>query len=347
MRFTGISLALALGVTIFGGTAAQAASRPAYEAERQKHSIVKPISTEQLFAQLSAMPGQVVELTGTVNGLFSDGETRGYLLRLPDEQTVVVTTKADDPDVDVGNAVTVLARVPAAGAILEGMTAMRADGAAQGMAPQTPRDLTAEQAFVEGLMPVEFRPPQVFTKAPTQINDGGLTYSTDVPLAKQEYVIGLYADRIRQVNDNIDPELAQKIAFHILDKSERHGVDPRLVFALVAQESRFNPRAVSYAGAQGLGQLMPGTAAGLGVRNAFDVEDNLEGAIRYLSGQLNEFGKLSLALAAYNAGPGNVKRYGGVPPFRETQNYVRKIWDHYCKLSGLDPKTGQYIASAR
>ena len=99
----------------------------------------------------------------------------------------------------------------------------------------------------------------------------------------------------------------------------------RLFTALINQESRFNPRAVSPKGAQGLGQLMPATARGLGVQDPFDPAENLNGAARYLTKQLDTFGSVSLALAAYNAGPSRVEQYGGVPPFKETQNYVRII----------------------
>ena len=106
--------------------------------------------------------------------------------------------------------------------------------------------------------------------------------------------------------------------------AREEGVDPDLFLRLVQQESSFNPDAVSSAGAIGLGQLMPGTAADLGV-DPYDPEQNLRGSARYLRQQLDEFGDPQLALAAYNAGPGNVRKYGGIPPFRETQNYVAKI----------------------
>lgn len=143
-----------------------------------------------------------------------------------------------------------------------------------------------------------------------------------------------YTAKIRQVNRSVSNATAKKIAYAVLVKSPRFGVDPRLVFALIAQESRFNPRAVSPVGAQGLGQLMPGTAIQVGVRNAFDIYENVEGTVRYLAKQLQQFhGNMTYALAAYNAGPGNVMRYGGVPPFSETQNYIRLISTHYNKLT--------------
>ena len=108
--------------------------------------------------------------------------------------------------------------------------------------------------------------------------------------------------------------------------AQRHGVPQDLFLRLVQQESGWNPRARSHKGAMGLAQLMPQTARSLGVRDAYDPRQNLEGGARYLAMQYREFGSWRLALAAYNAGPGAVKRYGGVPPFRETRNYVRVIW---------------------
>jgi soluble lytic murein transglycosylase-like protein len=105
-----------------------------------------------------------------------------------------------------------------------------------------------------------------------------------------------------------------------------NGIDPALLKGLVSQESGFDPNARSGAGALGLTQLMPGTAASLGVTNPLDPAQSLQGGAKYLRQQLDRFGgDERLALAAYNAGPGAVARYGGVPPYSETQNYVNSV----------------------
>jgi soluble lytic murein transglycosylase-like protein len=112
--------------------------------------------------------------------------------------------------------------------------------------------------------------------------------------------------------------------------ARRHGLDPALVLAVVSVESAFKPQAVSTKGAQGLMQLMPRTAASLGVENAFDPEQNVDAGVRHLESLVRLYdGNLTRALAAYNAGQGAVAKHGGVPPYRETRAYVKKVLERY------------------
>ncbi|HSJ74357.1 MAG TPA: lytic transglycosylase domain-containing protein [Miltoncostaeaceae bacterium] len=129
------------------------------------------------------------------------------------------------------------------------------------------------------------------------------------------------------------PERGAAWAPAITAAAERHGLDPRLLAALVWAESGFDPGVESHAGALGLAQLMPGTAAGLGV-DPHDPAQNLEGGARYLRAQLDRFGSVELALAAYNAGPGRVVEAGGIPRIAETQAYVPRVLGYYDRLKG-------------
>ncbi len=116
----------------------------------------------------------------------------------------------------------------------------------------------------------------------------------------------------------------------VKEASEKYCIDSSLVKAVIKHESGFDPDAVSSAGAQGLMQLMPATAKILGVRDSFDIRENIFGGTQFLHDMLNSFnGDIRLALAAYNAGPATVRKYGGIPPYSETESYIERVMKDY------------------
>lgn len=175
------------------------------------------------------------------------------------------------------------------------------------------------------------RPPESAPNFAAAADDSGLSGAIGggpVPLDPTKNGLQMSLQRI-----------APKVAPHIRSLADqaatRHGVEPDLFAALIQAESGFNPTARSRAGAMGLTQLMPGTAEELGVNDPFDPVQNLNGGARYLRQMLDRFdGDLPRALAAYNAGPNAVDRHRGIPPYRETQNYVRRV------LANLEAQRG-------
>lgn len=172
--------------------------------------------------------------------------------------------------------------------------------------------------------PQKRQPPKVVSQAPTPSSSAPLP----VTGISRGHCGGLSQEQLER---KLEPHL-DSIRAH----ARRYGVDENLVRAVMKQESCFNPSAVSKAGAVGLMQLMPGTADMMGVDNAWDPHENIMGGVKYLSQMLQEFnGDKQLALAAYNAGPGAVRKYNGIPPYRETQTYVSRIMGEYNRLQGV------------
>lgn len=174
----------------------------------------------------------------------------------------------------------------------------------------------------------KLKPEQCPVNKNTEQNQSQLLTSDDL--------IRIYKNAIKSFNKKLTENQADTIARSILGFSYQYRVDPRLVCAVILAESNFKISATSSCGAQGLGQLMPGTAAGLGVNNAYNPIENIYGSVRYIRSMLERMSfDVNLALAAYNAGPGAVKKHGGIPPFKETQNYVRKVTSIYKQLCGV------------
>jgi soluble lytic murein transglycosylase-like protein len=157
--------------------------------------------------------------------------------------------------------------------------------------------------------------------------------------ARADDLSGVYARALRYFCPTLSVEQSRRLAVRAVAEADAFALDARLVVALVAVESSWNPTALSPAGARGLGQLMPQTARDLDV-DPSDPAANLHGSVRYLRRLLDRYSALSVqeryerALGAYNAGPGAVDRYGTVPPYPETQAYVRKVIGLWRRLSG-------------
>lgn len=152
----------------------------------------------------------------------------------------------------------------------------------------------------------------------------------------------------KTMNEVRNKKVSTEIFDAVMESSARHNLPPELVFSVIRQESCFKPDATSHCGASGLMQLMPETAADLGVQNRYDIRENIDGGCRYLREMLDRFdGRTDLALAAYNAGPNNVEKYNGIPPFEETQNYVHTILSNTDQFSGAAGMKAAYEALFR
>lgn len=170
------------------------------------------------------------------------------------------------------------------------------------------------------------------------IDENGVICYTDAPLGKKANKIhndnsGAPQEKIQSVrsgSSRLNSEGSSDYHSIVHEKAANYDMDPSLIKAVIKTESNWNNRAVSRAGAKGLMQLMPGTAMDMNVRNPFDPEENIEGGTKYLKFLLEKFnGDLTLALAAYNAGPTTVEKFGFVPPITETRQYVKKVLSLY------------------
>ena len=156
-------------------------------------------------------------------------------------------------------------------------------------------------------------------------------------------VISIYSNFIKNHNKHLTNDKSYEIAEAVIRWSLTYQIDARLVVAVLITESDFNPGCLSHAGAMGLGQLMNENCKEYGINNPYDTNQNLYGTVRQLREHLDRYPgadrnpqKLALALAAYNAGPGAVKKYGGIPPYRETQDYIKRIFTRYRQLTSAD-----------
>ena len=298
-----------------------------YNKKAAQLKAVDVVSGPQLEQALRADPIPVLQLSGVIQGLAVTGENRTIMLALIDDTTVVIESKGERPEVHTGARVRCL--VKAAGF----SRSSRLD-LLDITWDKTPVEVLAEAARAPLKIPV--RDKAELARAAAEMRRSQQVQNP-VPTRGGERAI-IVKRAISYLNPRLSGREIETIAESILTYSEKYGVDAYLVVAVIAAESRFNPNARSYKGAAGLGQLMPATAAAHGV-DPYDPVANLEVAIRIISRNIKQYkNDWNQALAAYNAGRGAVKRYGGVPPYRETRDYLWKIYEYWCWLNGEQPE---------
>ncbi len=311
------SLALATGV-------ASAQSLDEYLALRKKHGITQAVGVQALETFVGV---RTMEVKGVVKGALTIGERNVLMVERTDGDSLSIEAEFI-PEWLVGNSVPARLMLRAERTEEYAPMSSRLLGAAPDHSIARIEEEARRKAAAERAKRAAKKPP---SKASGK----------DWSLPTHE-VLPHYAAFIKGRNKRLSDSEAWKIAEGIVGFSIRYGVDARLILAMVLVESGFNPDATSRAGAMGLGQLMPGTARGMGITNAYDTMQNLYGTVRVIRGHVERyyaktksgFEALVLGLAAYNAGSGAVRRHNGVPPYRETQNYIRKVVDAYAKLIG-------------
>lgn len=313
-----------------------AQSLKTYLSLRKQYGIHQAVDT----AALETLVGsRVMELKGNVKGTFQVGDRFSMLIQREDGQTETVDSDAIPDWLQGGNNVPcrLIVRATRAEANLPLKVVLIAAAPEDQIGP-------VEQAEQQRAREIADR------KAKNAANN---TSRGNLPFRKQgvprewnlpsSEATPYYAAFIKKENPKLSNGEAMNIARGIIGFSLKYGVDARLIMAMIMTESDFNPREVSSAGAMGLGQLMPSNVQEMGVTDVYDTMQNLSATVRLVRGHLNDYNSkvggwtydgLRLALAAYNAGPGAVRKYGGIPPYRETQNYVKKVLKLYSEFCG-------------
>jgi len=316
--------AVAIVLTILSCGIACASAEGKYEKTSRLLKPVDVVSGPQLQQARRTDPGRPLQLSGVIQGLFT-GKEALFILRLVDDSTVEIRYQGERAEIQIGSRVRCLVKpADASGRSALNLVDITWD--------RTPLDVLAQAARAALKIPVTDR--EEIARSAAELA------RTTTPLPSRGADRGLVCRRaISYLNPRLSASDVSLIADSILTYCDKYGVvDWCLVVAVIAAESRFNPNARSYKGAAGLGQLMPATAAAHGV-DPYDPVANLEVAIRIIRRNLDKYGGDPLrALAAYNAGTGAVQRYGGVPPYRETRNYLWTIYDYWCWLRGTKPE---------
>lgn len=345
------ALPYALSLTLLAGATAAARAGEWPEAEqyfrRRAESPVVTARPEQLATRPAAFRGRRVEIRGVVTGHARRDGGATFILTCADLTYLVEAAPGQGGEIEVGHTVRVLARVQELSTSVtpsdDGPSVMTGAGGLS-LVAITSEYQAAEYEQAEARRAATSR--SRVTRAAVQRGKLARGRAARRQLASRSYsVLDQYTSAVLYFNRRLSPDQATRIARSIIGYSNAYGMDARLVMAVIATESNFKSDAVSRVGAMGLGQLMPGTARDLGVQNPWSPEENIGGATRLLRGHLERMRRspagqvteeqLHLALACYNAGLGAVKKHKGVPPYRETKNYVKKVTRLYRQMCGL------------
>jgi soluble lytic murein transglycosylase-like protein len=310
---------------------------------RRQHQAMS-LKISEIKTNPEAYKGKVFELRGKLSGTARGGEQTLFIIDCGDGCYVVNADPDSFPNLSAGSRICILAEVGENCTIAlsdlrlvalayESDVLLREQKAMEAEAARKAKEI-AKQQQKEAQAKLDAQRKQAQQKQAAQ------------PMAAEQ-MVAAYKNAIKSYNKKLSDAEADTIARSILAFGAKYEVDPRLVVAIILAESNFRPDATSPKGAMGLGQLMPGTAAGLGVSNAYDPVQNIQGSVRLIRGHLDKltgsadwseltWHDLALALASYNAGPGAVKKYGGVPPYRETEQYISKVFSIYKKLCGIE-----------
>jgi soluble lytic murein transglycosylase-like protein len=343
-----------LACLLLSAGASVAQELESYLKTRAAHKIkgATPIAALEL-----AVGKRVLEVEGVVVGSVAVGEAQSILMEIEPGRSIVVALGEGHGWLTRGQMrIRAIVEVERESELVTPtyrlLNAAFASTVARWEAQQRALQQAKAQAQAKSQKPAASRPPTRGASLNSRANNPARPPQRPNPAPDWETfraTLGLYvpeyAQFIRSRNPRLSQQEADQIAWAILRFSAQYGVDPRFIVAIVLVESGFNPDATSRKGAAGLGQLMPSTARGLGVVDPYDPIQNLHGTVKLVRGHLekywaqtgdpNGWEHVILALAAYNAGSGAVRKHGGVPPYRETQNYVRKVIRVYKQLCGI------------
>ncbi|MBX3118359.1 MAG: lytic transglycosylase domain-containing protein [Fimbriimonadaceae bacterium] len=325
-----------MGLILSAAAAAMSASGQTltdYLAQRKKYGITQAAGIQALEVFVGK---RVIEVQGKIKGTFSIDTKHMLLVERSDGLNFQIESDFL-PDWIGGGVVPArllvhAQRVAEGGELQAKLISLAPESKIAALEAEAARKAAEEKAKRDAK-----RPPPKNTLSRGDINKSAENWN--LPASE---VQPIYASFIKGRNKRLTDAQANEIAQGIIGFSIRYGVDARLILAMVMVESSFNPNATSSAGAQGLGQLMPGTAKSLGITDPYDTLQNLYGTVRTIRGHIDRQGKnsedafenLVLALAAYNAGSGAVRKYNGVPPYAQTQNYIKKVVGLYYSFLG-------------